>query len=530
VTEDSGAAERPSAESRAEVSRLGAVAALLALSVFLSRVSGYLRDLVLANRAGAGAETDAYFIAFLLPDLLNYLLAGGALAIAFVPVYTRIRERRGEEAAGQLFATVLGGLGVLAVAGTAVLWVFAEDIAQAQLTAFDAETRQLSVHLSRIMLPAQIAFITGGILRAVLMAHGRFGSQAAAPLLYNGCVIAGGILGGNVEGFAWGVLVGAVVGNWLVPLLELRRVRAVRLRFAPLDRDFRRYLWVALPLMLGISLATVDEWYEKFLGAALEVGSVSFLGYARKLMMVPVAVIGQALGAATLPVLARLHASGRGTELNELLVRSLRVALALGVLAGAGVFALSGPIVEFFFRQGRFDAQSAAAVSQLLAVMALATPAWVVQQVAIRAFYAREDSWRPMLLGSGIALAVIPLYLSLRGSRGVEGLALAGVIAMSLNALATLTWARVRHGAPHALPLLDAFARTSLIAIAAAAAAILLQQHGAGRVGAALDLLLGGVGFTVVAVGGVLWVGDPALRDLARSLPRRLRGILRKRP
>jgi putative peptidoglycan lipid II flippase len=530
VAGDSRGAERPSAGSRAEVSRLGAVAALLAASVFLSRVSGYLRDLVLANRAGAGAETDAYFIAFLLPDLLNYLLAGGALAIAFIPVYTRIRERRGEEAAGQLFATVLGGLGVLALAGTVALWVFAEDIGRAQLTGFDDETRQLSVHLARIMLPAQIAFITGGILRAVLMAHGRFGSQAAAPLLYNGCVIAGGLIGDGVEGFAWGVLVGAVLGNWLVPLWELRRVRVVRLRLAPLDRDFRHYLWVALPLMVGISLATVDEWYEKFLGAALEVGSVSFLGYARKLMMLPVAVIGQALGAAALPVLAQLHSSGRGRELNELLVRSLRVALGLGILAGAGVFALSGPIVEFFFRQGRFDSQSALAVSHLLAVMALATPAWVVQQVAIRAFYAREDSWRPMLLGTGIALAVIPLYLALRGSRGVEGLALAGVIAMSLNALATLVWARVRHGAPRVSPLVDTFARNSLIAVAAAAAATALQQHGTGRSGAALDLALGGAGFAVVAIGGVLLVGDPALRELARSLARRLRGSFRKRP
>ena len=266
---------------RAESSRLGAVAALLAASVFLSRISGYVRDLVLANRAGAGPETDAYFVAFLLPDLLNYLLAGGALAIAFIPLYTRVRDERGAAAAGRLFETILGTLGLLAIVATAGLLWFAEDIVGSQLTRFDDATRDLTVRLMRIILPAQIFFVTGGILRAVLMAHGSFRAQAAAPLIYNGCVIAGGVLTGDVEGFAWGVLVGAILGNWLVPLLDLRRVRRVRIRVAFWDADVGRYLWIAAPLMLGISLATVDEWYEKYLAAALAQGSISYLGYAR---------------------------------------------------------------------------------------------------------------------------------------------------------------------------------------------------------------------------------------------------------
>jgi len=121
------------------------------------------------------------------------------------------------------------------------------------------------------------------------------------------------------------------------------------------------------------------------------------------------------------------------------------------------------------------------------------------------------------------------LYLALRGSRGVEGLAMAGVIAMSLNAGATLIWARARHGAPRAPELLDTLARTSGIAIAAATVATLLQQGGAGRAGAALDLALGGAGFGVVAVAGLWLIGDPELREFARSGARQLRGSFRKR-
>lgn len=511
------------ASGRAESSRLGAVAALLAASVFLSRVSGYLRDLVLANRAGAGAETDAYFVAFLLPDLLNYLLAGGALAIAFIPFYTRVREERGEEAAGHLFATILGTLGLLTLLGVAALFVFAESIVASQLTSFDAPTRALTLRLTRIMLPAQLFFVTGGILRAVLMAHGRFKAQAAAPLLYNVCIIAGGVLTGDVEGFAWGVLVGAVVGNWLVPLMELSRVRPVRLRVAFWDRDLGRYLWIAAPLMLGVSLATVDEWYEKYLGAALAAGSVSYLGYARKLFMVPVGVIGQAIGAAALPVLANLFSSGRREELDEVLERSLRVALGLGVFAAAALFALADPIVDFFFRQGRFGDVAARQVADLLTIMSLATPAWVVQQVASRSFYAREDTWRPMILGTVVALGVIPLYLLLRESRGVEGLAAAGVIAMSVNALATLVWARVRHGSPGFGPLLDGLWRSAVVALPAAFVAMSVQLGGAGRSGAAVDLVVGGVAFGVLAALGIWFVGDPALRNVVGSVWGRLR-------
>jgi putative peptidoglycan lipid II flippase len=153
-----------------------------------------------------------------------------------------------------------------------------------------------------------------------------------------------------------------------------------------------------------------------------------------------------------------------------------------------------------------------------MAVMSLATPAWVLQQVASRAFYAREDTWRPMILGTGIALAVIPLYLVLRESRGVEGLAVAGVIAMSVNASATLVWARVRHGVPGFRLLADACWRSVAIALPAALAASWVQQGGSGRLGAVVDLALGGAVFAVIAGANLFVFGDPALREVVASL------------
>ena len=504
-------------------SRFGAAALLLAASVLLSRLLGYARDLLLANLAGAGVETDAYFVAFLVPDLLNYLLAGGALAIAFVPFYSRVREERGEEAAGELFATVLGTSGAVVIAATALLWVVAPQIVDSQLTRFDPATRELTVRLTRIVLPAQIFFVTGGILRAVLMAHGRFREQALAPLLYNGAILVGGAVAGGVEGFAWGVLVGAFAGNWLVPVAGMLRVRPVRVRLAFFSADLARYLWIAAPLMLGVSLTTVDEWYEKYLGAALAPGSVAALSFARKLFMVPVGVIGQALGAAALPILAELVARGRAGELEAVLGRALRVAIGLGALAAVGLIVFSSPLVVLLYEHGRFGADASRVVAGLLAWMAWATPAWVVQQVAVRAFYAREDTWRPMGLGTVVALAVLPLYLWLREARGVEGLAIAGVVAMTLNAAATLVWARVRHGTPRLVPL--ALSGLRAVVIAAVAGAVghaagtwgALLGGGEGRLAAISALVVGGGGFGLAASLALVAVGDPALRETVRA-------------
>ena len=478
---------------------------------------GFVREMVLAAQVGAGRETDAYYAAFQIPDLLNYLLAGGALAIAFTPLYLRVRSQRGESEAEELFRTVLGTLGAAALLSTGLLWLYADRLIELQFGSFDEQTRALTVRLTRIVLPGQIFFVTGGIVRAVLMAHGRFGAQAAAPLLYNGGIIAGGLVSGSVEGFAWGALAGAVLGTWAYPLWDMRHVGPVGLRVAPWDPRFRRYLWLALPLMLGLSLTTVDEWYERWFGATLGVGVVATLGFARRLMMAPVAVIGQAVAAAALPMLSALHADGRERELDHTLLRTLQATVVLAIFCSAAVCVFSGPFVEVMYRRGRFTAQDAARVASVLSLLALAVPGWVTQQVAVRAFFARGDTWRPMLLGSALALAAIPLYLAMGRGFAAEGLAAAGVLAISVNAGATLVWARLRYGGPALGALAATALRALVLAIPAGVLGGLARMHGPGTAGAMLDLVLGGAVFAGVALGGARWFGDELMRATLRQ-------------
>jgi len=496
---------------------------------------GYARDIALANQLGAGTQTDAYYTAFQIPDILNHLLAGGAFSIAFIPLYMRITQRDGEERAEQLLGTVLGTLGAVALAATALLWLYADTLVAFQFPRFDAETQALTVRLTRIVLPAQILFLTGGVLRAVLMARGRFGAQAAAPLLYNGSIIAGGLVTGNAEGFAWGVLVGAFLGNWLLPMLHIRGEVRLRLRFAPFEPYFRTYLWIAAPLMLGLSLTTVDEWYDRWLGGLLGPGSVACLGFARRLMMAPVGVIGQAIAAAALPTLTRLWNQGKREELDRTLLATLQASVSLAVLAGAACWLLAEPMVEFLFQHGRFSADDAVKVASILAVLSFAVPGWVTQQVAVRAFYAREETWRAMLLGTALALAAIPIYLALTRRYGILGLAAAGVIAMTANALVTLIWSRVRYGAPRLGAFFGTFARSLGIAAVATAAARwlapqLVPQAASGQLGALWQLLAGGGVLLAIAGLGVLLFGDAAMRGFGVQLLARVRGRLVRGP
>jgi putative peptidoglycan lipid II flippase len=522
-------AERPQA------SRIGAAAVLLAASVLLSRLFGYARESLLAYRAGAGTATDAYYAAFQIPDLLNYLLAGGALSIAFLPLYTRHLAAGDQEGADRLLATVLGTLTAVAVVATVLLWWFAEPLIALQFPRFDAATRATTVHLTRIVLPAQLLFISGGIINATLFAHGRFAAAAVAPLLYNTGIILGGLLlapllAQQVEGFAWGALGGALLGPFLAPLLYARGHVRLAVRIAPFDRAFLGYLAIAAPLMFGQTLLTVDEWYERWFGALLGAGAVSHLSFARRLMQVPVAVVGQAIAAAALPALSRLYAEGRRDELNAVVLRTMQAGLALAVVAATGCFALAQPLVRLVYQRGAFTAADTAAVAAILALLCIAVPAWIAQQIIARAFYARADTWRPMLLGTVVALGAIPLYLHLGRIYGVRGLAIAPAIGMTINALATILWARRLHGAPAPGALLATTLRAALIAVPSAAlvrAALPAPPIEASA--ALLALVAGAAAFTALVGAGAWWAGDDILREVLGRLARRVVGRARWR-
>jgi putative peptidoglycan lipid II flippase len=504
---------------------LGA-AGLLAGSVLLARILGFLRDALFARNVGVGPAADAYFAAFMIPDILGYLMAAGAAAIAVTPPYVRRLEVEGPEAAARFASSVVGNVAAIATAATVVLWFAAEPLLRLQFGRFDEATLAETARLMRIVLPAQIFFLTGGVLRGVLMAHGRFGPQATASVVYSAAPIVGGLLVAGADGFAWGTLVGAVIGQWAIPVLALRRLRGAvgAPRIAPFDPAFREYVWLALPLMIGLGLTTVDEWYEKWVGGQIAEGAIAAITYARKLMMAPVGIVGQAVGAALLPSLSALFERGDDAGFERLFSRTLRATLGLGVLAGAALAVLGLSVVQVLYERGRFSQADSHEVAGLLAVLACAVPGWVVQQVAVRGFYARGEMWRAMALSTAIALGVFPLYLWGGSSGGVRGLAMASAAAITLNAIVTIVWLRRRCGAPALGTLAGTFARTALIAlIAALATRLALDRLPALQDRPWLALLAGTAVYGGATAVVVPWLADAPVRRALHDLVRRLR-------
>lgn len=401
-------------------------ALVLMASTLASRVLGLVREALLAARLGTGVEADAYATAFLLPDLVNTLLAGGFLSLSFVPLYMRALRERGQIQASRFLSAVALFLGVGGAVAIGLLWIWAEPaLLLMQPGLAGTVAMEKSVHLTRILLPAQICFLLAGAWNGVQYAHRRFMYPALAPLVYNVGILAGGWFLApwmGAEGFAWGVLAGAVVGHLLLQAWGVSRTGAGMAAPIGTFSDLKSFLWRSLPLMLGLTLGFSSEFLLRRLSGYLGTGAVAEASYAFRLVMVLVALFGQSTGVASYPYMVELAGAGEWSKLQALLNRTLRqlVVFLLPVSFLTSVFA--NDVVRLAFRRGRFDESAVAAVALPLAAMVWCVFPWCVQIVLARALYARGKFWLGAALGTVCVLVAWPswaLAIDHFGKRGV---------------------------------------------------------------------------------------------------------------
>lgn len=443
---------------------------VIAASVLLSRLLGLARDALIATFFGTTANADLYVQAFLIPDLLNYLLAGAYLTITLVPILSRHLEAGDNEAASRSFTSVFRFMAVAIVSLTVLMVLAARPLVG--LIFPEAADPERLVTMTRIVLPAQIFLVVGALLMAVQYTHKRFVIPATAPLVYNLGIIGGGLVGwatGNPtpEAFLIGAVVGAAVGNFGLQWLGAKRTGTW---FIPIEKGHstvREYLLLALPLMIGQSVAVFDEQFVRLFGQ-LDEGATAALNYARRLNMVPVGVIAQAAGVAAFPFLASLHARGSSKELTETTGRAARKTLFVAAAATAGLVVLARPLVRLIYQHGVFSTADADLVTTLLIIYAFSIPAWGMHQLLSRHFYAKRKMWTPVAVGTLFTLVAIPVWLGLYNAMGVTGFALASTLVMIGYALGMLVawgydsgWVAVRRLAP-------AFFRSMLSATVAA--------------------------------------------------------------
>jgi putative peptidoglycan lipid II flippase len=458
--------------------RMGTAALIVAGGTLLSRILGLARQVIFAWLLGAGATGDEYFVAFLIPDFLNYLLAGAYMAITLIPILTKRFADGDDEDAWRAFWAVARVLTIGSVVIVVVAMPFVGNILRLVEPGFTDHQVAEAARLTRIVLPAQLFFILGQLLTAVQFARKKFLIPTLGPLVYNLAIIAGGVIGGvgrenpTADGFAWGVLAGAFLGIFLLQAWGAYRC-GLRLPSGALRRHpaVPRYFALAIPLMLGQSLVVLDEQLGRSFGSLHGAGGVSWLTFGRQTMLVPVGVIAQAAGVAAYPFLATLAAEGKHRELAEAVSKALRYIMVLSLTAAAGLMALSIPTIGLLYQRGSFGLADTVAAAGTVVLFALGVPMWGMQQILARGFYAREQMWAPVIVGTLATAAAVPIYWALNHAMGVKGLALASSISITLYTMTlAVVWYR-RIGWSTAGPLAVTSLRNLPLAAAAGFAA-----------------------------------------------------------
>ena len=412
---------------------------LLISAVMLSRVIGYARDAYIAWAYGAGGPTDAYVAAFTLPDFLNYVVAGGSASITFISIYTRFLAQKRYDDAQKTFSIIITVMTAVIVAGTILAEILAPQFVRWFVPGFSPDKIALCAHLTRILLPAQIFFYVGGVVSAVLLSHRLFLFPALGPLIYNAFIILGGVVGGRhfgIASLAYGALIGSFAGPFLASVIGAARIgTGYRPSFDVMNPAFREWVKLSIPLMLGVSLVAADDWIIRHFGSN-GVGDITRLTFAKRLFAVPIAVLGQATGQASLPFFARLFSDKKLKEFAQTVNDSVYRVGAASLLASGWMMVAALPLTDLVYRRGKFLIADTQASAVYFFWFSLSLICWAAQGLYARAFYASGDTLTPMVAATTITVASLPVYSYLFHTFGMVGLAWASDIGILVNLLA----------------------------------------------------------------------------------------------
>jgi putative peptidoglycan lipid II flippase len=501
---------------------------VIAAATLASRVLGFVRDMVVARAFGAGPVTDAFFVAFRIPNLLRRLLAEGALSTAIIPVFTEYLERNGRAEFGRMVRAVTGVATVVLCVVSGLGMLLAPWIVRVMAPGWNADPGLIGLagRLTSLMFPYILLVGLAALAMGALNAQHRFFTAAIGPAVLNvamilSVLVLAGRLSPPLFSLAVGVLVGGL-GQLLVQLPELGKL-GVSLRPSadwshPAVRMIAGRLW---PAVFALAAVQVTVLLNTLLASLLPQGTVSYLYYADRVMEFPLGVFGIALATAVLPTMAAHVARGERRALTDMLGFSLRLSMFVSVPAAVGLVALGHPVVRLLFERGEFSAVDALATTQALAGYAVGLPAFSATRIAAQTFYAMGDTRTPVRVGLASVAANCVLALALMWPLQHAGLALASSLSAYVNVILLYWLLSQRLGPIGGRPMAGSLLRTG-----GASAVLLLwcvwagARLGGGVAGAAWTVGAVGVGM-LVYLGASAVLRAPELNALVGLLRRR---------
>ena len=437
---------------------------LMAMSL-VSRILGFFRDTIIAGLFGQGDVTDAYNAAFVLPDLLYWLLVGGVLSSAFIPIFSEYIAKGDEDEGWRVVSSVLN-ITFLALSFLIILaLIFTSQFVHLLVPGFKANM-DLAVHLMRIILIQPLFLAMSGFTMGILNSYKIFWPSALGSVLYNACIIFFGALLAHrlgIGGFAVGIVAGALA-NFLVQAPALRKV-GFRY-YAVIDwrhPSVQRIAALALPMILGFALNQIQVIVNSNLGSSLIEGSITAINNSNRLSQLPIGIFAVAIAIAVFPTMTEQAALKQWDKFRLLSSSAIRMVMFITIPISMGMIVLRYPLIRVLFQHGKFTSESTLMTAIPLVYFSLGIVAQSVIQILPRMFYALQDTWTPALIGilaMGINL-VGALLLIQPLAHG--GLALANMVASFANMLLLLLVLRRRMGQIDGKHLLGTFIKTLAI-------------------------------------------------------------------
>jgi len=419
----------------------------------LSRLLGFVRDMLMANVLGTGLAADAFFAAFRFPNLFRRLFAEGAFNAAFIPLFSGALEKMGDDEA-RLFATrIISWLAAFLVAVTVLAEIFMPQVLTPFVPGFldDPEKFDLTVTLTRICFPYLACMSLMAAYGGILNGLGRFFAAAFAPVLLNIVLVglmavlvlfvAGTATEDAAYWLAWGTLVGGLAQLALVVWAVRRSGFLPRFHMPRFDRDVQRFWLLALPAIASGGITQINIFIGTIIASGAS-GAISYLYYADRLYQLPLGIIGIAIGVVLLPELSRHLKGGRDAEAQAAMDRSLLVSMLLALPAAAGLIALAEPIIRVLFERGAFSAADTSATASALICFSAGLPAFILIKVFQPGFFAREDTATPTWFSAISVVINVALSLILFPFLQHVGIAIATTVSAWTNAvlLFTILW------------------------------------------------------------------------------------------